>query len=121
MQQVNHLEALVCSPPDGQRNSYLNSSHCQTTTPTSRISYASSLKLSSHSDMNASPITKPRNSQDIANKEALPEIYYPPLWYHQPPPGQGRESSTSGSDKSSEPHSDMTMVSLICPLIVSAF
>ena len=117
------------------RSSYMRAQHSAqfltgTTTPTNIGSIPVSLRLSSCSDVNASPILKSRclgRSRDDGNEGAIAGIRYPPSWgQHRTVPGQSRESPAAGSDESfhsAEPHYCMascskpkkkTMVSLKC-------
>ena len=72
-----------------------------TTTPYSRKSYPTSLRLSGHSDINASPIMRTRSwgrSRDDGDEGEITGIHYPPSWgQHQSLP---RQSPAAGYDES---------------------
>ena len=132
-------EISVHSLPIEQRSnsssSYMRAQHSTqfltgTTTPTNRASLPVSLRLSSCSAVNASPILKSRclgRSRDDGNEGAIREIWYPPSWgQNQLVSDQSRESPAADFDEnyhSAEPHYHMascskpkkkTMVSLKC-------
>ena len=104
------LEISTHSLPIDQRSSsrsshtrVQHSAHLSTgaTTPNSRMSHPTSLRLSAHSDMNASPIMRARSlgrSQDDDDDEAITGIRYPPNWGQRQ--SLPRQSPAAGSDES---------------------
>ena len=115
------VHSLPIEQRSNSRSSCMRAQHSTqfltgTTTPTNRASLPVSLRLSSCSDVNASPIIKTRSlgrSRDDANEGAITGIRYPPSWYHSLP-GQSRESPAAGSDESfhsAEPHYHMASCS----------